>query len=881
MKLTFCRPHVNYKRIVRVRASADLENIMERTFNAQRAYSHYTQKQVDKIFKEAALAANAARIPLAKMAVEETGMGLVEDKVIKNHFASEYIYNKYKDLPTCGVVEYDRDSGITKLAEPVGVVASIIPTTNPTSTAIFKSLLCLKTRNGIIMSPHPRAKKSTIAAAKIVYDAAVNAGAPEGIINWLEEPTLSTTQKLMQHPKTSLILSTGGPALVKASYSSGVPALGVGAGNTPAIIDDTAHVKLAVSSIMISKTFDNGVICASEQSVIVLKSVYDEVRAEFLKRGAYFLNEEEKQKVRDKIFINGKLNANIVGKNIEYLANLFDIQVPAGTKVIIGEITEIGKHEPLSEEKLSPVLAMYCSPTIEDAIDKAEQLVNFGGPGHTAVLYTNFNNATNVSLFHKKINTVRLLVNTPASQGAIGDLYNFHLDPSLTLGCGTWGSTSVSTNVTPKHLLNYKTVIERRENMLWFRVPPKIYFKGGCLETALLELKQRKRAFIVTDKPLYDMGYADKITKVLDSINVDHQVFYHVEPDPTLECIYKGLAEINDYKPDVIIAVGGGSPMDAAKIMWLLYEEPSIEFEGIATRFMDIRKRVYSIPELGRKALMICVPTTSGTGSEVTPFSVVTDEKTGKKYPLADYALTPNMAIIDPFLVMNMPKKLTAYSGIDAMTHAIESYVSICATDFTKGLSTEALSILTKYLPRAYNNGSNDYDAREKVHYASTLAGMAFANAFLGICHSMAHKLGAEFHIPHGLANALLISHVIKYNATEQPLKQAIFPQYRYPNAVHDYVILSKILGVCADTDTEYVNGLIMKIEELKQECDIPKCIGDVLGEENYDKYVQKLPQLAEEAFDDQCTTANCRYPLIADLQKILLDAWKPIVLQN
>lgn len=884
IQLAFKKPYalrVTHRKCTKVRAVTDLESIMEKTFNAQKIYSNYTQAQVDKIFKEAALAANAARIPLAKMAVEETGMGLVEDKVIKNHFASEYVYNKYKDLPTCGVVEIDHDSGITKLAEPVGVVASIIPTTNPTSTAIFKSLLCLKTRNGIIMSPHPRAKHSTIAAAKIVYDAAVNAGAPEGIINWLEEPSLSTTQKLMQHPKTSLILSTGGPALVKASYSSGVPALGVGAGNTPAIIDDTAHVQLAVSSIMVSKTFDNGVICASEQSVIVLDSIYDEVKAEFLKRGAYFLSDEEKQKVRETIFVNGRLNANIVGKDVKYLASLFDIQVPAGTKLIIGEITEIGKHEPLSEEKLSPLLAMYSSPTIEDAVDKAEQLVNFGGPGHTAVLYTNFTNTKSVSLFRAKINTVRLLVNTPASQGAIGDLYNFHLDPSLTLGCGTWGSTSISTNVTPKHLLNYKTVIERRENMLWFRVPPKIYFKGGCLETALLELKGKKSVFIVTDKPLYDMGYVDKITKVLDTINVDAQVFYHVEPDPTLECIYKGLAEINDYKPDVIVAIGGGSPMDAAKVMWLLYEEPTIEFEGIATRFMDIRKRVYNIPELGRKASMICVPTTSGTGSEVTPFSVVTDEKTGKKYPLADYALTPSMAIVDPFLVMNMPPKLTAYSGIDAMTHAIESYVSICATDFTKGLSREALSILTEYLPRAYKNGVNDYDAREKVHYASTLAGMAFANAFLGVCHSMAHKLGAEFHIPHGLANALLISHVIKYNATEQPLKQAIFPQYRYPNAINDYVVLSKLLGVNADTDKEYISGLIMKIEDIKTQCNIPKCIGDVLGQDNYEKYVQKLPQLAEEAFDDQCTSANCRYPLITDLQQMLHDAWAPINLSD
>ena len=674
------------------------------------------------------------------------------------------------------------------------------------------------------------------------------------------------TQQLMQHPKTALILSTGGPALVKASYSSGVPALGVGAGNTPAIIDDTAHVKTAVSSILISKTFDNGVICASEQSVIVLESIYEQVKAEFLKRGGYFLNEEEKQKVRDQVFVNNRLNANIVGKSVEYLADLFGIQVPKGTKVIICEVSEIGKEEPLSEEKLSPILALYSAKTFVDAVDKAENLVNFGGPGHTAVLYTNFNNKKNVAYFQQRINTVRLLVNTPASQGAIGDLYNFHLDPSLTLGCGTWGSTSVSTNVTPKHLLNYKTVIERRENMLWFRVPQKIYFKGGCLETALTELKGKKRAFIVTDKPLFDMGYADKITTILDSINVGHQTCYHVEPDPTLDCIYKGVAEINDYKPDVIIAIGGGSPMDAAKIMWLLYEEPDTEFEGIATRFMDIRKRVYNIPELGRKALMVCIPTTSGTGSEVTPFSVVTDEKTGKKYPLADYALTPNMAIIDPFLVLNMPKKLTAYGGIDAMTHAIESYVSICA-------------ILFKYLPRAYKNGSNDYDAREKVHYGATLAGMAFANAFLGICHSMAHKLGAAFHIPHGLANALLISHVIKYNATEQPFKQAIFPQYRYPNAIHDYVVLAKLLGVNANNDKEYIDGLILKIEELKNSCDIPKCIGDVLGETVYDRYVQMLPQLAEEAFDDQCTSANCRYPLISDLQTILLDAWKPIQL--
>ncbi|HIK27328.1 MAG: bifunctional acetaldehyde-CoA/alcohol dehydrogenase [Oscillatoriaceae bacterium SKW80] len=848
--------------------SQELEALIQKVKTAQEKYATYTQEQVDHIFKRAALAANAARIPLAKMAVEETGMGVVEDKVIKNHFASEYIYNKYKNEKTCGVIEEDKSFGYQKIAEPVGVLAGIVPTTNPTSTAIFKTLITLKTRNGIILSPHPRAKGCTIEAAKIVLRAAVEAGAPENIIGWIDEPTVELSQQLMQHPDIKLILATGGPGMVKAAYSSGHPSLGVGAGNTPAVIDETAHIKMAVSSILLSKTFDNGMICASEQSVIVVDEVYDAVKQEFIERGAYFLTPEETEKMRAKIVVNGRLNAEIVGQPVEKLAQLAGITVPPNTRVLIGEVEEIGITEPFSYEKLSPILAMYRAKTYEEAVDKAALLVLFGGHGHTSVLYTAPSNYERIKYFESKVETARVLINTPSSQGAIGDLYNFRLDPSLTLGCGTWGDNSVSENVGPQHLLNIKTVTERRENMLWFRIPPKIYFKYGCLAMALGDLKGKKRAFIVTDKPLFDLGITDKVTDVLDELGIKHEVFYEVEPDPTLATVNKGLANINIFQPDVIIAIGGGSPMDAAKIMWLMYEHPETEFEGVAMRFMDIRKRVYELPPLGAKAIMVAIPTTSGTGSEVTPFAVVTDERTGIKYPLADYALTPNMAIVDPELVMNLPKKLTAYSGIDALTHALEAYVSVCASEFTNGLALEAIRLLFKYLPSAYKNGALDPKAREKVHYAATMAGMAFANAFLGICHSMAHKLGSTFHLPHGLANALLISHVIRYNATDAPLKQAIFPQYKYPNAKWRYARIADYLGLGGKTEEEKVEKLIEAIENLKRELDIPLTIKEALSGDDKIFYEQ-VEKMAEQAFDDQCTGSNPRYPLIRDLKEL------------
>lgn len=855
-----------------------LHDIIHRAKEAQVKYATFRQHQVDKIFKNAALAANMKRLPLAKLAVEETGMGLVEDKVIKNHFASEYIYNKYKSDLTCGVLDYNPTTGITKIAEPMGIIAGVVPTTNPTSTAIFKALITLKTRNALILSPHPRACKSTIEAARTVYEAAVEAGAPENIISWIDTPTMQTSQALMQHPDVSLILATGGPAMVKSAYSSGNPSIGVGAGNTPVIVDDTANIETAVSSILLSKTFDNGVICASEQSVIVLNDVYDQVRNEFVRRGAYIVDDNDLDSVRSTILVDGRLNANIVGQSVHKLATMMKLHnVPEDARLLICETEVIGRREPLSYEKLCPILSMYRAESIEEAVAMASQLVEFGGPGHTSVLYTKPDNRKNIGLFTDKMKTVRVLINTPASQGAIGDLYNFHLDPSLTLGCGTWGSTSVSANVTPKHLLNIKTVTERKENMLWFRVPPKIYFKGGCLEVALTDLKNKKRCFIVTDKPLFDMGYCDEITKILDSMGIIHQIFYHVTPDPTLTVINNGVAEVRDFKPDVIIAVGGGSPIDAAKIMWLMYEHPEIDFESLATRFMDIRKRVYELPRLGEKADLVCIPTTSGTGSEVTPFSVITDDKTGKKYPLADYALTPTMAIIDPHLVMKMPKSLTAFGGIDALTHAIESYVSVCATDFTKGLSKEAIGLLMKYLPRAYAKGSDDYEAREKVHYAATIAGMAFANAFLGICHSMAHKLGARFHVPHGLANAAIITHVVRYNSTDSPFKQAIFPQYEYPKAKQHYVEIAHSLGITGDSPDEVVEKLVQKVNDLKTQCGIPLTLKEIIGESHEEEYMNAIADIAEEAFDDQCTGANPRYPLIKDLENILKNAWSAV----
>ncbi|MEL0589806.1 bifunctional acetaldehyde-CoA/alcohol dehydrogenase [Planktothrix agardhii] len=851
-----------------------LESLIQRVKVAEQKYATYTQEQVDYIFKKAALAANAARIPLAKMAVEETGMGVVEDKVIKNHFASEIIYNKYKHEKTCGVIEEDKSFGFQKIAEPVGILAGIVPTTNPTSTAIFKALIALKTRNGIIFSPHPRAKNCTTAAAKIVLDAAVAAGAPEDIIGWIDAPTVPLSQALMQHPDIKLILATGGPGMVRAAYSSGNPSLGVGAGNTPALIDDTAHIKMAVSSIIISKTFDNGMICASEQSVIVVDSVYEEVKKEFTLRGAYFLTPEERERMAKVIFVNGHLNGEIVGQPVQKLAELAGISLSEETRVIIGEGIEVDENDPFSHEKLSPILAMYRAKDFEDAVVKADTLVQLGGRGHTASLYTSPNNIDHIKRFENTVQTARVLINTPSSQGAIGDIYNFRLDPSLTLGCGSWGGNSISENVEPRHLLNIKTVAERRENMLWFRIPPKVYFKYGSLPVAIRELAGKERAFIVTDKPLFDLGITRSLEGVLEEIGIKYDVFYDVEPDPSLDTVQRGLTLMNTFKPDVIIAIGGGSPMDAAKIMWLMYEHPDIEFEGLAMRFMDIRKRVYELPPLGKKAMLVAIPTTSGTGSEVTPFAVVTDRRTNIKYPLADYALTPNMAIVDPELVLNMPKSLTSFGGVDALTHALESYVSVLASEYTNGLSLEAIRLIFKYLPSSYENGANDPKAREKMHYASTMAGMAFANGFLGICHSLAHQLGGTFHIPHGLANALMISYVIRYNATDVPFKQATFSQYKYPNAKWRYSRIADYLRLGGDTEDQKIDHLILAIEELKRQVGIPASIKEVLKDISEAEFLAKLDEVADQAFDDQCTGANPRYPLIKDLKQLLIDAY-------
>jgi acetaldehyde dehydrogenase / alcohol dehydrogenase len=852
---------------------AELEELIQRVKTAQRQFSTYSQEQVDRIFKKAALAANAARIPLAKMAVHETGMGVIEDKVIKNHFASEIIYNKYKNEKTCGVIEEDKSFGLQKIAEPVGILAGIVPTTNPTATAIFKALIALKTRNGIIFSPHPRAKNCTIEAARVVLNAAIEAGAPADIIGWISEPSVDLSRSLMQHRDINLILATGGPGMVKAAYSSGRPSLGVGAGNTPALIDSTAHIKMAVSSIILSKTFDNGMICASEQSVIVVDSIYEEVRQEFLDRGAYLLNAEERQKVANLLLIDGHINPDVVGQPVTKLAEMAGVSVPDTTRLLIGEVEHIGIEEPFSFEKLSPILAMYRATDFEDGVKKAEKLVLFAGRGHTAVLYTSPSNRDHIKRFEDTVETARVLINTPSSQGAIGDIYNFRLDPSLTLGCGTWGGNSISENVEPTHLLNIKTVAERRENMLWFRVPPKVYFKFGALPIAIRELAGKQRAFIVTDKPLFDLGVTKQLEEVLEEIGLKTNVFYDVEPDPSLETVHRGLSLMNTFTPDVIIAIGGGSPMDAAKIMWLLYEHPEIEFDGLAMRFMDIRKRVYELPPLGEKALMVAIPTTSGTGSEVTPFAVVTDRRNNIKYPLADYALTPSMAIVDPELVLNMPKKLTAFGGVDALTHALEAYVSVLASEYTNALAQDAIRLLFKYLPSSYHNGANDPKAREKVHYAATMAGMAFANGFLGICHSMAHQLGAIFHIPHGLANALMISHVILYNATDAPFKQATFSQYKYPNVKWRYARIAHSLGLGGETETESVERLVLAIESLKRELDIPSCIKEVIPESEAE-FMAKLEYLADQAFDDQCTGANPRYPLIEDLKLLLIQAY-------
>ncbi|MGL5068684.1 MAG: bifunctional acetaldehyde-CoA/alcohol dehydrogenase [Sarcina sp.] len=847
---------------------------LEQIRAAQKEYSTFSQEKVNEIFRAAAMAANNARIELAKMAVAESGMGIVEDKVVKNHFASEYIYNKYKDDKTCGVIEKDESFGITKIAEPIGVVAAVVPTTNPTSTAIFKALISLKTRNAVVFSPHPRAKNSTIAAAKIVLDAAVKAGAPAGIIGWIDEPSVELSQILMA--EADITLATGGPGMVKAAYSSGKPAIGVGAGNTPAIIDETAHLKMAVSSILVSKTFDNGVICASEQTVLVVDSVYDEVRKEFADRGAYFLKGTEVDKVRKVILVNGNLNAKIVGQSAFNIAKLAGVKVPVDAKVLIGEVESVELEEEFSHEKLSPVLGMYRVKNFEEGLVKAERLVELGGFGHTSVLYTDTKMSQDrVAKFGATMKTGRTIINMPSTQGAIGDLYNFKLAPSLTLGCGSWGGNSVSENVGPKHLINIKSVAERRENMLWYRVPEKVYFKSGALGVALRDLEEldKKKVFIVTDRVLSDLGYVDKITKVLEEMKIDFRVFSDVTPDPTLACARKGAKAMRNYQPDAIVALGGGSPMDAAKIMWVLYEHPEVNFEDLAMRFMDIRKRVYKFPKMGKKAMMISVPTSAGTGSEVTPFAVITDEVTGKKYPLADYELTPNMAIVDAELMMNMPKGLTAASGIDALTHALEAYVSVLASDFTNSQALEAMRLIFKYLPDAYNNGTTDVKAREKMAHASTIAGMAFANAFLGVCHSMAHKLGAEHHIAHGVANAMLINQVIKFNAVDNPRKQAAFPQYKYPNAKWRYAKIADYLELGGKTEDEKVANLMKAIDELKAKVGIPTSIA-ACGVSK-EAFYATLDRMSEEAFDDQCTGANPRYPLISEIKEMYINVFE------
>ena len=845
-----------------------IDALVSKVTAAQKKFAEYSQEQVDYIFRRVALKLSSLRIPLAQMAVEETGMGIVEDKVIKNHFASEYIFNKFKNVKTCGILEEDKANGLIKIAEPIGVIAGVIPTTNPTSTTIFKSLIALKTRNAIIFSPHPRAKKCTVETARIILEEAVKAGAPEDIIAWIDEPSILRTQFLMQ--SADLTLATGGPGMVKSAYSSGKPALGVGAGNTPALIDETADIEMAVSSILMSKTFDNGMICASEQSVIAVKDVYDTVKAEFVKRGAYFLTSKEKEKLGKVIMIDGRLNAAIVGQPAYKIAAMADVKVPEDTKALIAECSKVGVDEPFSAEKLSPVLAMYKADDFEKGANLAKDLVSFGGRGHTSVLYTNPQNDDRIKYYGHLMITGRVMINCPSSQGAIGDIYNFRLEPSLTLGCGSWGGNSVSENVGVKHLMNIKNVACRKENMLWFKVPPKIYFKPGCLSLALKELKGKKRAFIVTDKPLFDLGYTKKVTDVLDEIGVQHKIFSDVHPDPDLTTVNMALGTLRSFEPDVIIALGGGSPIDAGKIMWLMYEHPELKFEDLAMRFMDIRKRVFEFPNLGDKAMMVAIPTTSGTGSEVTPFSIITDDAEGVKYAVADYAFTPNMAIVDADLVQSMPKGLCAASGIDVLTHAIESYVSSMATEYTRSLSVESGKMVFDYLPTSY--ATADSYAREKMHNASTLAGMAFANAFLGVCHSMAHKLGSHFNIPHGIANALLISQVIRYNATDKPSKQCAFPQYKFPNAKAAYAQYATAMGFKGKTDDEKVDALIKGIEDLKKKLNIPASIKEwfaIRNEYNENDFKKAMETLPTLAYDDQCTGSNPRYPLIKEIKKL------------
>ncbi|CAQ84122.1 MULTISPECIES: bifunctional acetaldehyde-CoA/alcohol dehydrogenase [Photorhabdus] len=857
--------------------ATELNEMVARVKKAQREFANFSQEQVDKIFRAAALAAADARIPLAKLAVAESGMGIVEDKVIKNHFASEYIYNAYKDDKTCGILAEDKTFGTITIAEPIGLICGIVPTTNPTSTAIFKALISLKTRNGIIFSPHPRAKKATNKAAELVLRAAIEAGAPEDIIGWIDEPSVELSNALMHHQDINLILATGGPGMVKAAYSSGKPAIGVGAGNTPVVIDESADIKRAVASILMSKTFDNGVICASEQSVIVVDSVYEQVRERFFTHGSYLLQGKELKAVQDIILKDGNLNAAIVGQPATKIAKMAGLNVPEKTKILIGEVSQIDETEPFAHEKLSPLLAMYRGNSFEDAVEKAEKLVEMGGIGHTSCLYTDQDNqAARIKYFGDKMKTARILVNTPASQGGIGDLYNFKLAPSLTLGCGSWGGNSISENVGPKHLINTKTVAKRAENMLWHKLPKSIYFRRGSLPIALGEVATdgAKRAFIVTDRFLFNNGYADQVTDVLKSHGIETEVFFEVEADPTLSIVRKGAEQMHSFKPDIIVALGGGSPMDAAKIMWVMYEHPETHFEELALRFMDIRKRIYKFPKMGIKAKMIAITTTSGTGSEVTPFAVVTDDTTGQKYPLADYALTPDMAIVDANLVMDLPKSLCAFGGLDAITHSLEAYVSVLANEYSDGQALQALKLLKEFLPASYHEGATNPIARERVHNAATIAGIAFANAFLGVCHSMAHKLGSEFHIPHGLANALLICNVIRYNANDNPTKQTAFSQYDRPQARRRYAEIADHLGLSAtgDRTATKIEKLLAWLEELKSGLDIPTSIR-AAGIQEAD-FLAKIDKLSEDAFDDQCTGANPRYPLISELKQLLLDSY-------
>ncbi len=858
-----------------VKTVEDLDKLLERVQIAQNQFATFSEEKVDAIFKAAATAANKMRIDLAELAVAETGMGVLEDKIIKNHFASEYIYNKHKGVKTCGIIKRDKANGIKIVAAPLGILAGIVPTTNPTSTAIFKSLICLKTRNGIVFSPHPRAKKSTIAAAKVVLDAAVKAGAPKDIIAWIEEPTIELSNALMTHPKIQGILATGGPGMVKAAYSSGKPALGVGSGNTPAIIDETANIRMAVSSILMSKTFDNGMICASEQSVIVVDSIYEEVKKEFAYRGAYLLNKNEMEKLAKIILTPKGVNAAIVGQPAHKIAELAGFKVPENAKILLAEQTDYTNDNPYAHEKLSPILTMYRAKNFEEATDIAHALIALGGLGHTSVLYTDERVQDRIDFYAQKMPTGRILINSPASQGGIGDLYNFRLEPSLTLGCGSWGGNSVSENVGVKHLLNYKTVAERRENMLWFKVPPKIYFKRGSTDLALREFEGKKRAFIITDRFLFDSGAVRTITDTFEEMDIDYQIFFDVKPDPTLSTARQALTMVNTYQPDLIVALGGGSPMDVGKIIWLMYEQPETNFEDISMRFMDIRKRICSIPDLGKKADLVCIPTTSGTGSEVTPFSIITDDETHVKYAIADYALTPKMAIIDANFVDGMPKGLTAAGGIDALVHALEAYVSCMATNYTNSLALEAIKQIFRYLPASYTEGAANPKAREKMHNAATIAGMAFANAFLGLCHSMAHKLGAMYNIPHGVANALLICQIIRFNANDCPKKQAIFPQYKAPEAKKRYAQVAHVLylGNEKSTDDERVELLIKKVAELKDTIGIPKSIREWGVDEK--TFKENLDKLVRLAYDDQCTGANPVYPLMSDIKQIYLDAFE------